>query len=146
MHGQGSWKLKKYTPFDPAPGTYAISVANIMGGIWFDPNEYRFFRDRTPDTIIGNSIYIYTIGSRGNPIDRSLTGLQIDQIALATYARFNTNDVRLRWFDAISSLIPALNQTWLAINDNQPIVSEFSALFAGVRPETQTQTIDDHQP
>ncbi|HZY45294.1 MAG TPA: hypothetical protein VFF70_11145, partial [Anaerolineae bacterium] len=146
LNDQGAWWLKKYTPIDPAPGTYAISVANLMGGIWIDPAQYRYFRDRTPDTIIGNSIYIYMIGSRGNPIDLSLAGLQIDQIDPETYARFNTNDVRPRWFDATSSVIAAPNQTWLAINDNQPIAPEFSAFFAGIQSETQTRTIDDHQP
>ncbi len=146
LNDQGAWWLKKYTPFDPSPGTYAISAANLMGGIWIDPNEYRFFRDRAPDTIIGNSIYIYTIGSRGDPVDLSLAGLQIDQIDPSTYQRFNTNDVRPRWLDATSSLIAAPNQTWLAIIDSQPIASEFSALFAGIQSETQTQTIDDHQP
>ncbi len=145
LNDQGAWWLKKYTPFNPEPGTYAISVANLMGGIWIDPNEYRFFRDRSPDAIIGNSIYIYTIGSRGNPIDLSLAGLQIDQIDPATYASFNTNDVRPRWFDATSSLIASSGQSWIAINNRQPIAPELSALFAGVRAETQAQTIDDHQ-
>jgi hypothetical protein len=146
LNDQGAWWLKKYTPIDPAPGTYAISVANLMGGIWIDSDEYRYFRDRTPEAIIGNSIYIYTIGSRGEPTNLSLAGLQIDQIDTETYRLFETNDIRPRWFDATSSLIAAPNQTWLAVNNNQPIAPEFSTLFEGVQPETQTQTIDDHQP
>jgi hypothetical protein len=145
MRDQSAWWLHTYYPLDPPPGVYAISVVNLMGGIWIDQNAYAFFRDRTPDAMIGNSIYVYTIGSRGNPIDLSLAGLQIDQIDPATYARFNTNDVRPRWFDATSSLIAAPNQTWLAINDAQPIAPEFAALFAGVKPEAQAQTFDDHQ-
>ena len=65
MHDQGAWWLKTYYPADPPPGKYAISVANLMGGIWIDRAAYAFFRDRQPDTTIGNSIYLYTIEPRG---------------------------------------------------------------------------------
>ena len=65
MNDQGAWWLKTYYPSDPPPGKYAISVANLMGGIWIDRAAYAFFRDRTPDTTIGNSIYLYTIAPRG---------------------------------------------------------------------------------
>jgi hypothetical protein len=80
MHDQGAWWLKTYYPANPAPGTYAISVANLMGGIWIDPAEYAYFRERKPDTTIGNSIYIYTIAPRGPAANLSLAGLQIDQM------------------------------------------------------------------
>ncbi|HTP11059.1 MAG TPA: hypothetical protein VMP08_22550, partial [Anaerolineae bacterium] len=143
MHDQGAWWLKTYYPNDPAPGKYAISVANLMGGIWIDRAAYAFFRDRQPDTTIGNSIYVYTIEPRGPAVDLSLAGLQIDQIDPITYQRFNTNDVRPRWFDATSSLIAAPGETWIAIADNQPIAPEFQAVFAGVQPITHTKLLDE---
>ena len=65
MHEQGAWWLHRFYPLDPAPGKYAISVANLMGGIWIDRAAYAYFRDRQPDTTIGNSIYLYTIAPRG---------------------------------------------------------------------------------
>jgi len=143
MHDQGAWWLKTFYPADPAPGKYAISVANLMGGIWIDRAVYAFFRDRTPDTTIGNSIYLYTIAPRGPAADLSLAGLQIDQIDPATYQQFNTNDVRPRWFDATSSLIAAPGETWIAIADNQPIAPEFKQLFKGVEPLTHAKLSDE---
>jgi hypothetical protein len=143
MHDQGTWWLKTYYPTDPAPGKYAISVANLMGGIWIDRAAYAFFRDRTPDTTIGNSIYLYTIAPHGPTVNLSLAGLQIDQIDPATYQQFDTNDVRPRWFDATSSLIAAPGETWIAVADNQPIAPEFAPLFAGVEPITHTKLFDE---
>jgi hypothetical protein len=143
MHDQGAWWLKTFYPHDPVPGKYAISVANLMGGIWIDPSAYAFFRDRTPDTTIGNSIYLYTIASRGPAADLSLAGLQIDQIDPATYQHFTTNDVRPRWFDATSSLIATPGETWVAIADDQPIGPEFKPLFAGVAPIARAKLIDE---
>ncbi len=134
MTDQGAWWLDTYYSFDPPPGKYAISIANLMGGIWIDPSEYAYFRDRQPDTAVGNSIYLYTIAPRGEPANLSLSGLQIDQIDPETYRRFNTNDVRPRWFDATSSLIAAPNEAWIAIADNQVIAPEFVAFFDGAAP------------
>jgi hypothetical protein len=143
MNDQGAWWLKTYYPSDPAPGTYAISVVNLMGGIWIDPAEYAFFRDRPPDTTIGNTIYIYTIEPRGDPVNLSLAGLQIDQIDPETYRLFNTNDVRPRWFDATASLIAAPGETWIAVADDQPIAPEFLSLFEGVEPIVHAKLIDE---
>ncbi|NTU63500.1 MAG: hypothetical protein HGB05_08865 [Chloroflexi bacterium] len=143
MHDQGAWWLKTYYPLDPPPGKYAISVANLMGGIWIDRGAYAFFRDRRPDTTIGNSIYLYTIAPRGDPVDLSLAGLQIDQIDPTIYQLFNTNNVRPRWLDATSSLIAAPGETWIAIADDQPIAPEFTSLFEGVEPIARTQLADE---
>jgi hypothetical protein len=143
MHDQGAWWLKTYYPPDPAPGKYAISVANLMGGIWIDRAAYAFFRDRTSDTTIGNSIYVYTIDSRGPAADLALAGLQIDQIDPATYQHFSTNDVRPRWFDATSSLIAAPGTSWIAIADNQSIAPEFASLFDGVEPIARARLTDE---
>jgi hypothetical protein len=143
MHDQGAWWLKTYYPADPAPGTYAISVANLMGGIWIDRAAYAFFRNRQPDATIGNSIYVYTIETRGPAADVSLAGLQLDQIDPATYQRFATNDVRPRWFDATSSLIAAPGETWIAIADDQPLMPEFKPFFAGVEPMARAKLTDE---
>ena len=144
MHDQGAWWLKTYYPPDPPPGKYAISVVNLMGGIWIDPAAYAFFRDRQPDTTIGNSIYIYTVEPRGPAAaNLSLAGLQIDQIDPVTYRQFHTNDVRPRWFDATSSLIAAPGETWIAIADNQPLAPELQPLFEDVEPVSRTKLTDE---
>ena len=143
MNDQGAWWLKTYYPADPAPGVYAISVANLMGGIWIDRAAYTFFRARSPDTTIGNSIYLYTIAPRGEAANVSLAGLQIDQIDADTYRRFNTNDVRPRWFEAASALIAAPGESWIAIADDRALAPEFQGLFAGATPITRTQLTDE---
>lgn len=146
MNDQGAWWLKRYYPLDPAPGKYAISVANLMGGIWVDPSAYAYFRDRQPDTTIGNSIYLYTIAPRGEAANLSLAGLQIDQIDADTYRRFNTNDVRPRWFEASSSLIAAPGENWVAIAGDQASAPEFQSLFAGIEPVVKTKLTDEDRP
>jgi hypothetical protein len=146
MNDQGAWWLHTYYPLDPAPGVYAISVANLMGGIWINRDAYALFRDRKPDTTIGNSIYIYSVPPRGEPIDLTLSGLQIEQIDLDTYRRFGTNAVRPRWFDATTSLIAPPGAAWIAVAEHTPIAPELADLFAGIEPIAQSQTIDDDQP
>jgi hypothetical protein len=143
MHQQGAWWLHRYYPRDPAPGQYAISVANLMGGLWNDPSEYTFFRERLPEAVIGHSIYLYTIEPRGEPVDLSLAGLQIDQIDPETYRLFETNAVRPRWFEATSSLIAAPGPTWMALADDQPIAPEFKPLFEGVEPIKHVKLTDE---
>lgn len=135
MRDQGTWWLHTYYPSDPPPGLYAISVSNLMGGVWTDFDTYAYFRDRKPVATIGNSIYLYRIAPR-SPVtaNLSLAGLQIDQIDATTYQRFATNDVRPRWFDAGSSLIAAAGDTWLAIADNQPLAPELQSLLSGNQP------------
>ncbi|HKZ84281.1 MAG TPA: glycosyltransferase family 39 protein [Anaerolineae bacterium] len=146
MHDQGAWWLHTYYPHDPPPGVYAISVANLMGGIWIDRETYTYFRDRKPDTTIGNSIYIFTISPRGEPVGLSLAGLQIDQIDPDTYTRFGANDVRPRWFDATISLIAAPGESWVAISDLQSLPPEFAVLFDDVQPIARPRTVNDGQP
>jgi hypothetical protein len=136
MRDQGAWWLHTLYPPDPPPGHYALSVTGMMG----DPNDYAFFRDRMPDAIVGNSIYIYTVPAHGVPADLSLAGLQVDQIDPDTFGQFGTNDLRLRWFDATTSLIASPDPTWVAVTDNQPIAKEFQTLFDGVAPTAQART------
>jgi hypothetical protein len=145
MHEQGAWWLHRFYPLDPAPGTYAISVANLMGGIWNNQSDYAYFREREPEAVIGHTIYVYIVPPRGAPLAMSLAGLQIDQIDPATYEQFATNDVRPRWFDATSSAIAAPDQSWLAVADDQPIAPELAPLFADVQPITRAVTTDDQR-
>ncbi|MGH8630211.1 MAG: hypothetical protein ACREU7_05535, partial [Burkholderiales bacterium] len=146
LYDQGAWWLHTYYPHDPPPGVYAISVANLMGGIWIDSTAYAYFRDRAPDATIGYSIYVYTVPARGAPVNLSLSGLQIDQIDPDTYARFESNDVRPRWFDATTSLIAPPGETWAAIADAQAIAPQLAPLFEDVEPVAQAQTVDTGQP
>ena len=121
MHTHGAWWLHRFYPPDPAPGVYAISASNLMGGAWLDQQTFAELREETPVANLGHSILIYNVPARGPAANLSLAGLQIDQIDPETYRLFQTNDVRPRWFDATSSLIAAPGDTWIAIADDQPI-------------------------
>ena len=137
MRDQGAWWLHTLYPPDPLPGTYAIALTSMMA----DPNSYSFFRDRPPDHVIGNSIYLYKIPAHGAPVDVSLSGLQVDQIDAETFKRFGTNDVRLRWFDAATALIAAPDRSWVAIADQQTIAPELAGLFASVEPVAHPEMV-----
>ncbi len=143
MNDQGAWWLHRFYPLDPAPGAYAISAANLMGGIWNGQSDYAYFRAQTPETVIGHTIYVYTIAPRGEAANLSLAGLQIDQIDAETYRRFDTNDVRPRWFEAASSLIAAPSRSWLAIADDQAIAPEFQGFFDDVSPIAKAKLTDE---
>ncbi|HYM00212.1 MAG TPA: hypothetical protein VEZ90_14765, partial [Blastocatellia bacterium] len=46
---------------NPPPGVYAISVTSLQGIFFKDRNLYGWFRARTPDAVIGHTIYVYRI-------------------------------------------------------------------------------------
>jgi len=145
MHAHGPWWLHRFDPPDPAPGVYAISASNLMGGAWLDQQTFAKLREETPIANLGHSILIYNVPARGPTANLSLAGLQIDQIDPETYRLFNTNDVRPRWFDASSSLIVMPGETWIAVADDQPIGGKLQPLFEGVEPVTRTKLIgEDH--
>ncbi len=50
-----------FDPEQPAPGIYAISVTNLVGVVFPDPDLYAWFRERPPDDRIGYSIFIYRV-------------------------------------------------------------------------------------
>jgi hypothetical protein len=139
MHTHGAWWLHRFYPLDPAPGVYAVSASNLMGGAWLDAQTFAKLREATPVAELGHSILIYDIPARGPAANLSLAGLQIDQIDPETYRLLGTNDVRPRWFDAASALIAAPGETWIAIADDQPIAPEFKRLLDGVAPVTRTR-------
>lgn len=140
MQDQGGWQLRMLYPSDPAPGTYAISVMNLMGNLATDRSVYAFFRDRKPDAIIGGSIYVYTVSAHGEPTDLMLSGLQVDRIDPETFSRLGTNDVRLRWSDASAALIAPPGYSWIAIADRTAPAENFARFFDGIARQVRTQT------
>jgi hypothetical protein len=116
---QGNPFTRTYYPDDPAPGIYAISATHLQGVV-LDPDEwdtYAWFRDRHPFAKAGYSILLYQVEPTGPPVDVALSGLQVDELAPETFAAFGTNDVRLRWFDARTSLVVPAQPGWYATRD-----------------------------
>jgi len=46
---------------NPPAGVYAISATNLVGQYLMDRDYFAWFRDKTPDAVIGNSIYVYSV-------------------------------------------------------------------------------------
>lgn len=96
---------RPFYPHDPAPGWYAISATTLQGVHFADHDQFRFFRQRQPDAKIGYSIFLYNVPPRGRPADLLLSNTQVDELVAADFARLQTNDVRLRWFNGDQALL-----------------------------------------
>mgnify|MGYP001157913252 CR=1 FL=1 len=108
---------RPFYPHDPAPGWYAISATTLQGVHFADPDQFRFFRERSPDDKVGYSIFLYNVPPRGAPVDLLLSNTQVDAMAAADFARLGTNNVTLRWFDGEQAVILPERNTplWLLL-------------------------------
>lgn len=114
---QGNLYTRTFYPHAPAPGVYAISATNLQGVVLRDPETFAWFRDKHPFAKAGYSIFLYRVEPTGPPVDVALAGLQVDELAPETFSSFGTNDVRLRWFDASTSLILPSEPGWFVAPD-----------------------------
>jgi len=112
---QGNPATRTYTPLAPSPGIYAISATNLQGVVFSpqDQDTFAWFRTQEPFNEAGHSILLYRVEPSGPPINVALTSIQIDQLTTETIARFGSNDLRLRWFDASTSLVIPAEPGWL---------------------------------
>lgn len=62
-----------FNPLNPAPGVYAISAGNLQGVLLSEPTTFDWFRRRTPDAIVGQSIMVYDV--RADPNSPQAVGL-----------------------------------------------------------------------
>jgi len=116
---QGNPLTRAYYPHAPAPGVYAISATHLQGVV-LGPEKwdtFAWFRDKLPFAKAGYSIFLYRVEPTGPPVDVALSGLQMDELTPETFAAFETNDVRLRWFDARTSLVIPAQPGWYAVSD-----------------------------
>ncbi len=129
---------RPYYPHDPAPGWYAISATTLQGVHFDNHDQFLFFRNRRPETKIGYSIFLYRQPARGTPVDLLLSGIQIDQIEPADYARLGTNDVMPRWFDGSQAVIlpDGRRPVWLAsgVEGVHPLLESFISTDEAASP------------
>lgn len=113
---------REWLPADPAAGTYAISVTNLMGATLDDRDTFAYFRHQTPIDKLGYSIFLYDVPPVGQPVDLFLGSTQLDQLPTALLDLLASNQRNVRWFDAGQSvafrpnsvvIIPVGQQTWL---------------------------------
>jgi 4-amino-4-deoxy-L-arabinose transferase-like glycosyltransferase len=111
---QGNPSTNAFYPPDPTPGVYAISATNLQG-IAMGPDKwdtFRYFRNLRPFAKAGHSIFLYRVEPSGPPVDVVLSGLQVDELAPATFDAFGTNDVHLHWSDPDNSLVITARPAW----------------------------------
>ena len=53
-----------FTPWNPAPGLYAIGATVLQGPYAPDVNTYAWFRAREPDAVLGNALFVYRVPSQ----------------------------------------------------------------------------------
>jgi len=64
-HNYGGWESMSFDPQNPLPGTYVISVSNLVGLLFPDHELYGWFRAREPDAKIGYSLFVYRVPEDG---------------------------------------------------------------------------------
>ena len=116
---------RPFYPHDPAPGHYAISATTLQGVHFADHDQFAWFRARKPLAKIGYSIFIYEVEARGEMVELALGDLQLDELAPADFARFQSNQVRPYWFDATTAvLLPYADNRWLALPVSPTLADE----------------------
>ncbi|MFO7678685.1 MAG: hypothetical protein R6X34_01415 [Chloroflexota bacterium] len=109
-------EARPFYPHDPAPGLYAISATTLQGVHFTDHDRFAWFRAQEPVDKVGYSIFIYDVKEQGEMVDVSLGGVQIDELAPVDFARFQSNQVTLHWFDpATAVLIPESDNRWVVL-------------------------------
>lgn len=119
-------ETRPFYPHDPAPGIYAISATNLQGVHFASHDQFAWFREREPVAKIGYSIFIYDVKERGEMVDVSLGGVQIDELAPADFARFQSNRVTLHWFDPTQAVLtPESDTRWVVLPAGPVLADEW---------------------
>ncbi len=130
------WQQAYYPP-QPAPGTYAISVTNLHGVVLGEQRDaFDWFRQRRPDWRLGGSIFMYEVPSTGVPVEVAFSGLVPAEMDEGLYGRFQSNDLRVRWFDARTSLVWPADGGWLVAADAQQPGAELASFWPGTAVAT----------
>ncbi len=112
----------------PLPGTYAISVANLVAARLPGQDPFAAFRAKEPQARIGYSVYIYEVPAKPEgdqaPVPLTLSGIAYPDVpAEIIEAHFKTNDVQLRWADARRGLVLAPGDGYVIVDDETAAVS-----------------------
>jgi 4-amino-4-deoxy-L-arabinose transferase-like glycosyltransferase len=134
---QGDPTRQTFSPVDPAPGLYAISVNNLHGVVLDQQRDtFAWFRDREPLVRLGGSIYVYEVPARGPPVDLALSGLRPARLSEALRQTLGSNDIRVRWFDHRSSFVWPAGGGWMGVPSSAVPPPEL-APFWPAAPATQ---------
>jgi hypothetical protein len=134
--------LRVYHPEHPLPGIYAISATNLQGVLLDNTDTFAYFHKRKPIAQIGHSILIYEVPATGPSVNLALGGVRFDQIpAHLLTSQFDTNNLRLRWFNPANSLVlmPDQPQPCYIVADEHLFTESLSKQFLlNFRPSLKT--------
>jgi hypothetical protein len=111
--------------FNPPPGLYAISTTTLQGIPLADPEQFDWFRRRTPEAQIGHAMFVYNVEAERQrawvaQCTTPATPLEPAQVAEG----FGRDDLRLAYFDCSQSwLYPTGGQAsgWFALANSVEI-------------------------
>ena len=113
-----------YDPMNPAPGIYALSVTSLHGVVLAEQRDaFAWFRNQTPLQRLGQSIFLYEVLSKGDPVDLVLLGMEPAQLAPQVRSHLAGNDLRVRWLNGGSAMLWPAGVGWLVVGEEQ-IVGE----------------------
>lgn len=110
-----------FHPDRPSPGTYVLSVTQLLGVYLDNPDRFHWFQAQEPDDKVGYSLFVYDVPSEGQAVGLALSGIGIADIQLDNYEQiFKGNNVSLRWYDARTSFVWPGGQSesvWAAVGE-----------------------------
>ncbi len=110
-----------YDPRYPRPGYYAISINNLIGFPMPTGQRdfYASFRDLEPIAKVGNAIFIYEVTAMGKTVDVAFAGTRPELLPESVYELWETNDVRVRWFDFPNTrlVVPSGKRVYIVTNE-----------------------------
>jgi hypothetical protein len=81
----------------------------------------------------------------GAPVEVSVSGIPIEQLARSTYATMGSNNLHVREFDAATSLIAPPQPAWQIIRHDRPVGQELAHIFGDITPPGIAETVVDRQ-
>jgi hypothetical protein len=81
----------------------------------------------------------------GAPVEASISGIPIEQLARRTYFALGSNDLRARNFDRATSLVAPQRPAWQIISRDQPVAQELAHFFKDVAPQDTLETVAERQ-
>jgi hypothetical protein len=122
---------RPFSPYNPAPGVYAISATNLQGVLFANHDQFAWFRDRKPIGKLGYSIFLYEVEPEGEPVAVALSGVQVDELEPTAVNQFLSNQLVPRWFDAGQALLlPDAEWSWLGLGNETAVSPQLTDYLA----------------
>ncbi len=129
-----------FTPWQSAPGLYAIGATVLQGPYAPDVNTYAWFRGREPTARLGNALWLYRVLPRAEPAWAALCGgVPFSPDVVARHV--GVDDLRVLWLDcARTSVYPAGQRPGILVappDVEAPLTAEIDVLLRSAAGEIE---------